>query len=146
MADLFGNPLFDTLLGIVKSWKLEREYNEETGYRDDLMGYIRKKLNEEQQGMFGFGSSGKHVIRAETGRHLADIGIDEKIGIELKLNLHKKRDRNTLFGQVKDYMKAYGYIIIVLCGQTSESEYEQLRDDLKDYSEYPSDYNLWMVS
>jgi len=138
MTDIFGNPLFERVLGLIKSWQPERKYDKETDYRDDLMRYLRGKLNEEQRSMFGFGPTEKHVIQTESSRALADIGIDRIIGIELKLNLDKKKERNRLFGQIKDYMKGYRYIIIVLCGQTSESEFEQLFNDFKGYSEYPS--------
>jgi hypothetical protein len=133
MAGIFGTS-FDDVLEMVRNWRPEKEYGKETDYRDDLVRYLRKKLNEGQS-MFGLGPAEKHVIQIESGRGLADIGIDKKIGIELKLNLDKKKERNRLFGQVKDYMEGYQYIIIVLCGQTNESEYEQLHDDFKGYSD-----------
>ena len=130
MVGIFGSPLFDDVLSIVKNWKPRKKYSNEAGYRDDLMEYIRKKLNE-QQSMFGLGPTEKHIIRKEDSRSLADIGIDRKIGIELKLNLTKKSQRNRLIGQINDYIKDYEYIIVVLCGKTNESEYEELCDDVR---------------
>jgi hypothetical protein len=62
----------------------KEKYSKENGYRDDLSEFIRKKLNSQQN---IFGPPEEHLIRPESGRHLADIGIDESSGIELKRNL-----------------------------------------------------------
>lgn len=132
---LFGS-LFDDVLEIVKDWKPKGKYTSESGYRDDLMAYLRKKLNEPEP--FSFGLTKKHVIRKESGRHLADIGVDRKVGIELKMNLTKKTQRNRLVGQLTDYMKDYKGIIVVLCGEIREAECEELREDIKRIS--PEDF------
>jgi len=97
---------------------------------------LRKKLNRSGSGAFsspiwGFDSSGQHFIKKEAGRSLADIGIDDEIGIELKLNLKRKSQINRLVGQVVDYLRGYSYVIIVLCGHTEQDAVDVLKLNLK---------------
>jgi hypothetical protein len=96
---------------------------------------LRKKLNRSGSGAFsspiwGFDSLGQHFIKKEAGRSLADIGIDDEIGIELKLNL-KRSQINRLVGQVVDYLRGYSYVIIVLCGHTEQETVDVLKHNLK---------------
>ena len=45
-----------------------------------------------------------HPVKKESGRHLADIGIDEDIGVELKLNLRSKAQMDRLEGQASKWL------------------------------------------
>ena len=128
--------LFDTILQTINDWNPQAEYSTESKYRDDLLVILRKKLNRSGSGAFsspiwGFDSSGQHFIKKEAGRSLADIGIDDEIGIELKLNLKRKSQINRLVGQVVDYLRGYSYVIIVLCGHTEQDAVDVLKHNLK---------------
>ena len=128
--------LFDTVLQTIKDWNPQAEYSTESKYRDDLLAFLRKKLNRSGSGAFsspiwGFDSSGQHFIKKEAGRSLADIAIDDEIGIELKLNLKRKSQINRLVGQVVDYLSGYSYVIIVLCGHTEQEAVGVLKHNLK---------------
>lgn len=59
----------------------------------------------------------RHRIRVESGRYLADVGIDEKIGIELKRNLRSQSQLDRLIGQIIRFMRSYDYITVVLWGR-----------------------------
>jgi hypothetical protein len=78
----------------------------------------------------GSDSSRQHLIKKEAGRSLADIGIDNEIGIELKRNLKTKSQINRLVGQVVDYLGGYSYVIIVLCGHTEQEAVDVLEHNL----------------
>ena len=118
---------FSRVLNIIEDWMPKKKYRREAAYRDDLMAFIRKEL---KRGSI-WGPSKKHRIRKETGRHLADIGIDGKIGIELKYNLNSKAKVDRLFGQVDDYLRGYDEMIIVLCGKTSEDSLDYLEEKIR---------------
>jgi len=79
--------LFSDVVTLVEKWK-PKNLTSEAKYRDDLLDYLRKNLNKEDD---LWGSSKKVSIRKESGRHLADIGIDNKVGVELKYNLNCAR-------------------------------------------------------
>ena len=128
--------LFDTVLQTIKEWNPQAEYSTENKYRDDLLAVLRKKLDRSRSDAFsspiwGVNSLGKHFIKKEAGRSLADIGIDDEIAIELKLNLKRKSQINRLIGQVVDYLLGYSYVIIGLCGHTEQEAVDVLKYNLK---------------
>ena len=111
--------LCDDVINIVGQWIPKKKYSKEPEYRDDLMEFIRSELKRSQQDLL-FGAPETHLVKKESGRHLADIGIDENIGVELKLNLRRKAEMDRLEGQVSGFTREYSCIIVVLCGEVSE--------------------------
>jgi len=120
---MFGD-LFSRVCRLVEDWQPRKKHKSEAGYRDDLLQYLRDDLNRPDP----LGFSEKHSIRKESGRHLADIGIDGTVGIELKHNLKTKAETDRLFGQIDDYLKGYDSMIIVLCGKTNEDILDYLEE------------------
>jgi len=134
---MFEN-VFDVVVRAVKEWIPKKRYLSEGEYRDDLCKVLRKKIERrEESGFFSLGSSEKYIVQKESGRQLADLAVinSEKVGIELKYNFRTKSQRNRLVGQVKDYLKEYLYVIIVLCGYVDTQQFDALRYDLKEYEE-----------
>jgi hypothetical protein len=133
----FGlDSLFYEVLQAINDWNPQNRYSTERKYRDDLLAFLQKKLNGYGDNVFsspiwGVDHSGQHFIKKEAGRGLADIGIDDEIGIELKLNLKQKSQINRLVGQVVDYLSAYSCVIIVLCGHTKWEAVGVLKYNLK---------------
>ncbi len=128
--------LFDDVLQTIKDWNPRAEYSTESKYRDDFLVFLRKSLNPSGSGavcspIWGFDSSRYHFIKKEAGRSLADIGIDDEIGIELKRNLKRKSQINRLVGQVVDYLGGYSYVIIVLCGHANQEAVDVLKYNLR---------------
>lgn len=129
---MFGN-FFDVVVQTVKQWIPKGDYASEDKYRDDLIRFLRERLkSSESVGSYILGSSSSelHVIKKEAGRHLADIGIDDKIGIELKLNLKHQKEIDRLVGQVTRYLNEYSYILIVLCGDVEQESIDVLKHQL----------------
>ena len=122
---MFGS-IYPSVLGIIEDWN-PKQLKSEAQYRDELLGLLREKLNQSDP----LGFSKQHSIRKESGRHLADIGIDGEIGIELKHNLNTKAKVDRLYGQIDDYLKGYDSMIIVLCGKTSEEQLDYLREKVR---------------
>lgn len=127
--------LYEDILETISNWNPKSQYSTERKYRDDLITFMRKNLNSEplppRSAIWGIEHSGHHFIKKEAGRSLADIGIDDEIGIELKRNLKQKSQINRLVGQVVDYLNGYSSVIIVLCGITDHSAVEVLKYNLK---------------
>ena len=123
---------FESVLRIVEKWHPARHYRNEAGFRDDLLKYIRKELKKETDIVWG--TPERHRVRKEAGRHLADIAIDGKIGIELKRNLSSQDQLDRAVGQINRFMESYRYIIVVLCGRTSEEKFEDLQHRFREYS------------
>ena len=100
--------LFDYLIDKIENeWQPDWSMKEEREFRDDLIRFLNRKLSRS------------HIIRPEDGRGLADIGIDRKIGIELKLNLHSKSQIDRLIGQMQEYLQDYDEVIVLLLGRVS---------------------------
>ena len=122
---MFGS-IFPEVLRIVERWD-PKKLTSEAKYRDDLLKLLRTELNKKDP----FGMSEKHSIRKESGRHLADIGINNEVGIELKYNLNSKSKVDRLFGQIDDYLKGYSSMVIVLCGKTNEEQLDYLEEKVR---------------
>ena len=127
---------FYEVLQTINDWNPQNKYSGERKYRDDLLAFLRQELNHSGGSEFSSliwssDYSGPHFIKKEAGRGLADIGIDDEIGIELKLNLRGKSQINRLVGQVVDYLSAYSFAVIVLCGSTGDEVVGVLRYSLK---------------
>ncbi len=123
--------LAEYIYNLIKNeWEPDWSLSEETAYRDDLIEFLDKKLNKA------------HLIRKEDGRHLADIGIDKKIGIELKLNLSSKKEVDRLIGQVQGYLDDYDAILIALLGKTSPETIRDINFRLKKFQPDPLFGNL----
>ena len=128
--------LFDTVLRTIKDWNPQAEYSTEKKYRDDLLAVLRKNLNSSgsdaySSPIWGIDYLGQHFIKKEAWRSLADIGIDDEIAIELKLNLRRRSQINRLVGQVVDYLRGYSSVIIVLCGHTEQEAVDVLKYNLQ---------------
>ena len=129
--------LFSIVLQAVREWTPKAEYTRESKYRDDLLRFLRKKLNYSENDVLdspiwdSYSYGQYHLIKKEAGRSLADIGIDNKIGIELKLNLRNKSQIDRLVGQVVDYLSGYCCVIIILCGHTKQEAADVLRHNLR---------------
>lgn len=104
--------------------------NKHAKYCDELAEFIREKLRKRQQNV-PFGIPEEHYVKREGGRSRADIEIDGRIGIELKVDLKGKTEMNRLMGQLSDYEDEYKCIIVVLCGEVREDTADELRYKLK---------------
>ena len=125
--NIMFSSLFSDVVENIEKWR-PKKLESEAKYRDDLLAYLRKNLNKDDS---IWGASSKVSIRKETGRHLADIGINNEVGIELKYNLNSKSKVDRLFGQIDDYLKGYSSMVIVLCGKTSEEQLDYLEDKVR---------------
>jgi hypothetical protein len=96
---------FDDVVNCINSWKPGSKLARETQYRDDLISHFRNELNKPSPYQFWPGKNYK--IQKEKGRSLADIGINDKVGIELKYNMDSKAKADRLFGQIESYSKSY---------------------------------------
>ena len=133
---LVDDNLVDDVIQTISDWTPKAEYSSERKYRDDLLECLRQNLNAEFQeyssAIWGLEHSGCHCIQKEAGRSLADIGIDNEIGIELKRNFKSKTQMNRLVGQVIDHLfGGYFCVIIVLCGRTDQEAFDTLKHNLQ---------------
>ncbi len=102
---------------IQNEWEPNWNMQNEEAFRDDLLNILYNRLKKT------------HVIGKETGRALADIRIDN-IGIELKLNLSNKSEKDRLIGQVQGYLDVYDDVLVVLLGKTSPTTVSEIRSRL----------------
>ncbi|MEA1925496.1 MAG: hypothetical protein U9M95_06465, partial [Candidatus Altiarchaeota archaeon] len=78
----------------------------------------------------GMGDGGVSV-KKEANKCLSDIAVGKDIGIELKKDLHRKKDIDRLKGQIHGYLQEYQYILVVLVGEPSEDAWYNLERELK---------------
>ena len=122
---MFGS-IFPQVLKIIEEWS-PKKFKSEAKYRDDLLKLLREELNRDDP----LGFSEEHSIRKEKGESRADIGIDRKIGIELKYNLKTKSQVTKLIGQIVAHRSGYDSLIVVLCGKTSLEHLDLLREQVR---------------
>ncbi len=124
--------LFEDSVGLIKKWRPKSGCSKETEYRNDLLEYLRDGLNSSSP--FTIGNVRRVSVVPEHGRGLCDIGVDRKVGIELKNNLSGKSKVDRLIGQVNGYKREYEDIVIVLVGETDKNALEYLKDQLDSMS------------
>ena len=122
----------DEVLSIVRQWTPKKRYrkNKHAKYCDELAEFIREKLRKMQQNV-PFGVPEEHYVKREGGRSRADIEVDGRIGIELKVDLKGKTEMDRLMGQLNHYEEEYNCIIVVLCGEVREDTADELKYKLK---------------
>ena len=121
---------FPNVKKYVQKWKPKKKYSKELEYRDGLLSYLRKQMN--QPSLF----SKEYIIKKESGRALADIIVHDGrskdgVGIELKYNLRTKSQTDRLYGQVDSYLREYHDVIIVLCGDTNQEQLYYLKEKIR---------------
>ncbi|MDG7035780.1 MAG: hypothetical protein JRN37_09925 [Nitrososphaerota archaeon] len=118
--------MFESVANLIENaWQPKWDLQEERQYRDDLMSFLNNHLKKT------------HTIKPEDGRALADIGIDDEIAIELKLNLKGKSKVDRLLGQVVRYLKgkkSYDGVIIVLLDK--ENSPDVINMNVRDIRKY----------
>jgi hypothetical protein len=124
MWDSFGDNVFNS----IKSWEPEKKYPNENGYRDDLILFLREDLN--RGGSLGLNPPEARIV-PEAGRNLCDIGINNKIGIELKKDFKKISQSDRLVGQITRYLEQYDEIFIVTVGETNQNTLDHLKYQVK---------------
>lgn len=120
--------MFDDTIRAINRWTPEKNYRKENGYRDDLIQYLRERLNQESPF-----SNRKVTIQSESGRWLCDIVVNRSIGIELKKDLKEKAKIDRALGQLHRYWGQYHDVIIVLVGNTDPNKYDDLREQVSDF-------------
>lgn len=122
---MFRLSLFNYVLQLVQAWKPKQRYRSEDGYRDDLKEFLRTNLNRPSP--LAFGPQRRIKVTSESGRHLVDIAIDERIGIELKKDFRTTADVDRLIGQLIRFNPHYpDGLIVVLVGNTGGNAREEL--------------------
>ena len=106
LIDEDGYEVFEAVYNAIKEWQPKQKYNSENEYREDLFRFLSSRAK-------------KYPPQKESGRHLADIGIGDRVGIELKKDLHSKAEADRLIGQLTSFLRDYKYgVIVVACGKT----------------------------
>jgi len=125
----------DKVVQVIEEWVPKRKYAKEGKYRDDLMKFLSERL-KAMEGVGGYisGSSQEHVVK-KARKDSADIVVDKKIGIELKLNLKQKTEMDRLYGQVRGFLDEYSCVIVVLCGDVEQEKIDVLKDKFRELVE-----------
>jgi hypothetical protein len=132
--------IFNEVSFNIQRWKPQKEYLDEDGYRDDLIGFLRNVLNKPKPDLIPRREiqhliQPQHFVKKESRRHSAGVNIAEKVGVEVKRNLQGKVEADRLIGQVDGFLREYPEgVIIVLCGKTDIEQLEYLRNSLSRYS------------
>jgi len=124
----------------IQRWQPQKEYLDEDGYSDDLIGFLRNVLNKPKPDLIPRREiqhliQPQHFIKKESRRYSAGVNIAKKVGVEVKRNLEGKVEADGLIGQVEGFLREYPEgVIIVLCGKTDTEQLEYLRNSLSKYS------------
>lgn len=120
--------LFEDVVNAINKWRPKKQYSKEPEYRNDLLEFLRTDLNKSSP--LSLGMNVRRSVVPEHGRNLCDIGVDRRVGVELKNNLKSKSVVDRLVGQISGYKKDYEDIIVVLVGETDGNALETLKDHI----------------
>lgn len=70
-----------------------------------------------------------------SGKSRIDIVVEDKYGIELKLDLLDEGETKRLIGQVNSMKKSLVGGLVVLCGQVQEEQLRRLEQEFREYDE-----------
>jgi len=120
---------FKDVCKIIENWR-PKNYRSEPRYQADLIKYLRSELNKENLLL----TRKDHIVEKGTGPSKVDIDIDKEIGVELKYNLASKpkSEIRKLRDQVRDHLKYYEYVFVVLCGKTHMHQEKEIKSGLED--------------
>jgi hypothetical protein len=124
----------------IQMWQPQKEYLDEDGYSDDLIGFLRDVLNKPKPDLILSREvqhliQPQHFVKKDSRRGSASVNIAEKVGVEVKRNLEGKAEADRLIGQVDGFLRVYPEgVIIVMCGKTDIEQLEYLRNSLSKYS------------
>jgi hypothetical protein len=99
------------VLKAIKEWIPRRRYSSEDGYQADLAAYLDGR---------GF------KVRMDAGETKVDILVDSSIPVELKKN-PRQSAYDRLVGQATRNVRAYGFIIMVICDVTRGELFEDFK-------------------
>jgi hypothetical protein len=108
------------LTSLIGKWR-PRNCETEKDYENNLYLFLHRELEG-------------HTIEKQSGRGRfhADIVIDNKLVIEIKYNLRTTANYQRLIGQVQEYNKWDGQVILLLIGKTDPNLKKQLFSLLKE--------------
>jgi len=124
----------------IQRWQPQKEYLDEDGYSDDLIGFLRNVLNKPEPDLIPSREiqhliQPQHFVKKGSRKHSAGVNIAKKVGVEVKRNLEGKVEADGLIKQVDGFLREYPEgVIIVLCGKTDIEQLEYLRNSLSKYS------------
>jgi hypothetical protein len=126
--EFWKNPR-NTVSEIIHAWSPSKKYKTKSDCEYDLFCEIKYNL-EDVAVKRQYGS----------GAHRVDIGVGNKVAIELKKDLRNSATVNKIMGEVKRLLKSdkWEFIIIVICGYIIKEhleELEHLADNNSDYVE-----------
>jgi len=107
------NQLFKGLIGMIEEWKPDT-YSDEGQYKQALYLYL-KDLQERGR------IKKERTIRTEAGESRADLRVSN-VAIELKKKIDNKSERDRAEGQIKNMLKEFDYVIVVIVGENHNKE------------------------
>ena len=108
------------LTSLFSKWH-PRNCKSEKDYENSLYSFLNKELEGHQiTKQYAF------------GRFRADVVIDGRLIIEIKYNLNSTAKYRSLLGQLAEYKKWPGRIILLLVGKTDPNLKEQLTSHLEE--------------
>jgi hypothetical protein len=113
---------------LIAKWNIE-DCKSEKDFENSLYKSLHKELSDVQI-----------TKQYAVGRVKADILVGEDIIIELKLNLSKRDQFQRLIGQLEEYKKWKGRVILLLIGETEPN----FRKQLKKMSKESEDDEIFM--
>lgn len=114
----------DKVVNLIKEWKPER-YRTEKDYEESLYAHLHEHLKEVQV-----------IKQYARGRIRADIVVGDKVLIELKNNLKSTSQFQRMIGQLNEYTKWDGQIILILCGDTEPAMRKEITQFVNNNFEY----------
>jgi hypothetical protein len=126
----------DLDIELVDEWIPQKAYGHERKFQSELQEYLDQQLNENQNqgGMPALGGEPRDLpVSTERGKSVADVVVDDRVGIELKRDLSNSQTKK-LRGQINEYLQEYPFVIACACGIEDSDGWRRLKNDLEGQS------------
>ena len=111
---MLGAGIFDGVVSLIEAWP-SGSHRSERPYREGLYEYLLRNVHH-------------HSVRKEAGSSRADIGIGDRVAIELKFNFASRGQVRDLFSQVALHQNSFSEgVVCVLCGNTDRGAVAEFR-------------------
>lgn len=122
---MLGENLTGAVYDFVSQWPAGLHHSE-PAYRKDLLEYLESN------------TSGRNPVRKEAGASHADIGIGNRVAVELKYDFRSQGQIDRLFSQIARHQKGFtDGVVCVFCGVTSKKAIDRLKVMIRDSLQRP---------
>ncbi|MFB6241190.1 MAG: hypothetical protein ABEJ36_00105 [Candidatus Nanosalina sp.] len=119
---LESQELFRDVVESTHFWTPSKDHDSKEGFRDDLHGFLKERVNLEEQGL----KRNQRGIAVDKDLENVDISVDDSLGIVIEKDFSDNQTEE-LKEAVKTASEKYDFLIVLGCGVESVESWKNLK-------------------